>query len=96
MQSYIGVFYHALLHRNITTLRQVLIQRLVISEVEIDSMASFCLMILLYLVYFGNGVTGDRESIGKFYSIFVIQLQEIQSCQVFLSFINTSIIFQLR
>lgn len=33
MQSYIGVFYHALLHRNITTLRQVLIQRLVISEV---------------------------------------------------------------
>ncbi|KAH6790136.1 anoctamin-like protein [Perilla frutescens var. frutescens] len=33
MQSYIGVFYHALLHRNITTLRQVLIQRLVMSEV---------------------------------------------------------------
>ncbi|XP_047962822.1 anoctamin-like protein At1g73020 isoform X1 [Salvia hispanica] len=33
MQSYIGVFYHALLHRNITTLRQLLIQRLVISEV---------------------------------------------------------------
>ncbi|KAG6425872.1 hypothetical protein SASPL_110078 [Salvia splendens] len=33
MQSYIGVFYHALLHRNITTLRQVLIQRLVMYEV---------------------------------------------------------------
>lgn len=33
MQSYIGVFYHALLHRNFTTLRQVLIQRLLISEV---------------------------------------------------------------
>ncbi|PIN11767.1 hypothetical protein CDL12_15633 [Handroanthus impetiginosus] len=33
MQSYIGIFYHALLHRNIMTLRQVLIQRLLISEV---------------------------------------------------------------
>ncbi|EPS62569.1 hypothetical protein M569_12221, partial [Genlisea aurea] len=33
MQSYIGIFYHALLHRNIKTLRQVLIQRLIISEV---------------------------------------------------------------
>ncbi|XP_022964132.1 anoctamin-like protein At1g73020 isoform X1 [Cucurbita moschata] len=33
MQSYIGVFYHALLHRNFATLRQVLIQRLLISEV---------------------------------------------------------------
>ncbi|XP_059640656.1 anoctamin-like protein At1g73020 [Cornus florida] len=33
MQSYIGVFYHALLHRNFKTLRQVLIQRLILSEV---------------------------------------------------------------
>ncbi|GAB4850400.1 hypothetical protein Ancab_029705 [Ancistrocladus abbreviatus] len=33
MQTYIGVFYHALLHRNIMTLRQVLIQRLIVSEV---------------------------------------------------------------
>ncbi|XP_010062578.2 anoctamin-like protein At1g73020 isoform X2 [Eucalyptus grandis] len=33
MQSYIGLFYHALLHRNFMTLRQVLIQRLIISEV---------------------------------------------------------------
>ncbi|TXG68673.1 hypothetical protein EZV62_003608 [Acer yangbiense] len=33
MQSYIGIFYHALLHRNFKTLRQVLIQRLIISEV---------------------------------------------------------------
>ncbi|XP_011072472.1 anoctamin-like protein At1g73020 [Sesamum indicum] len=33
MQSYIGIFYHALLHRNFRTLRQVLIQRLLISEV---------------------------------------------------------------
>ncbi|XP_031254946.1 anoctamin-like protein At1g73020 isoform X2 [Pistacia vera] len=33
MQSYIGIFYHALLHRNFTTLRQVLMQRLLISEV---------------------------------------------------------------
>ncbi|KAE8720043.1 Anoctamin-like protein [Hibiscus syriacus] len=33
MQSYIGVFYHALLHRNLMTLRQVLIQRLILYEV---------------------------------------------------------------
>ncbi|KAM7476033.1 hypothetical protein LguiB_023276 [Lonicera macranthoides] len=33
MQTYIGVFYHALLHRDFETLRIVLIQRLVVSEV---------------------------------------------------------------
>uniref|UniRef100_A0A7N0VIA0 Anoctamin transmembrane domain-containing protein n=1 Tax=Kalanchoe fedtschenkoi TaxID=63787 RepID=A0A7N0VIA0_KALFE len=33
MQTYIGIFYHALLHRNLKTLRQVLIQRLILSEV---------------------------------------------------------------
>ncbi|KAM7254536.1 hypothetical protein ACFE04_003916 [Oxalis oulophora] len=33
MQTYSGIFYHALLHRNMKTLRQVLIQRLIISEV---------------------------------------------------------------
>lgn len=33
MQTYIGVFYHAFLHRNFMTLRQLLIQRLIISEV---------------------------------------------------------------
>ncbi|KAL2554936.1 Anoctamin-like protein [Forsythia ovata] len=33
MQSYIGIFYHALLHRNLMTLRQVLIQRLIMYEV---------------------------------------------------------------
>ncbi|KAI3759739.1 hypothetical protein L6452_07769 [Arctium lappa] len=33
MQSYIGILYHAILHRNFRTLRQVLIQRLIISEV---------------------------------------------------------------
>ncbi|XP_073147285.1 anoctamin-like protein At1g73020 [Henckelia pumila] len=33
MQSYIGLFYHALLHRNLTTLRQVLTQRLIATEV---------------------------------------------------------------
>lgn len=33
MQTYIGIFYHALLHRNFATLRRVLIQRLLLSEV---------------------------------------------------------------
>lgn len=40
MQSYIGVFYHALLHRNFMTLRQVLIQRLIVSEVLLSLMDS--------------------------------------------------------
>ncbi|KAL8230308.1 hypothetical protein R6Q57_000085 [Mikania cordata] len=33
MQSYIGLLYHAILHRNFMTLREVIIQRLIISEV---------------------------------------------------------------
>ncbi|KAJ4870939.1 Anoctamin-like protein [Raphanus sativus] len=33
MQTYIGIFYHALLHRNFMTLRQLLLQRLIISQV---------------------------------------------------------------
>ncbi|KAI4355543.1 hypothetical protein L6164_004304 [Bauhinia variegata] len=33
MQTYIGIFYHALLHRNFLTLRKVLIQRLLLSEI---------------------------------------------------------------
>ncbi|KAL4194479.1 hypothetical protein AMTRI_Chr05g59500 [Amborella trichopoda] len=33
MQSYIGLFYHALRHRNFMTLRQFLIQRLIVSQV---------------------------------------------------------------
>ncbi|KAK6914789.1 Anoctamin [Dillenia turbinata] len=33
MQSCIGVFYHALLHRNFKTLRQVLIRRLMVSQI---------------------------------------------------------------
>mgnify|MGYP003702381057 CR=1 FL=1 len=32
MQSYIGLFYHASLHRNIMALRQVLIKRLIVSQ----------------------------------------------------------------
>lgn len=37
MQSYVGLFYHAILHRNIMTLRQVLFQRVIFSEVrELD------------------------------------------------------------
>ncbi|KAJ6794614.1 anoctamin-like protein isoform X1 [Iris pallida] len=32
MQSYIGLFYHIYLHRNLTTLRQILIQRLIVSQ----------------------------------------------------------------
>nr|VDD63098.1 unnamed protein product [Brassica oleracea] len=33
MQTYIGIFYHVLLHRNFMTLRQVLLQRFIITQV---------------------------------------------------------------
>lgn len=33
MQSYIGLFYHALFHRDFFVLRQLLIQRLIVSQV---------------------------------------------------------------
>ncbi|KAL5975562.1 hypothetical protein ACLOJK_019886 [Asimina triloba] len=33
MQSYIGLFYHAVVYRNVLSLRQVLIQRLIVSQV---------------------------------------------------------------
>lgn len=47
MQSYIGVFYHALLHRNFKTLRKVLIQRLILSEV-LDNLLENSLPYLKY------------------------------------------------
>ncbi|GKD17984.1 anoctamin-like protein isoform X1 [Tanacetum coccineum] len=37
MQSYIGLLYDAILHRNFMTLRQVIIQRLIISKVALQS-----------------------------------------------------------
>ncbi|KAK1264474.1 Anoctamin-like protein [Acorus gramineus] len=33
LQSYIGLFYHILLHRNVVSLRQIIIQRLIVSQV---------------------------------------------------------------
>jgi hypothetical protein len=33
MQSYIGLFYHAVVYRNLATLRKLLIQRLIVSQV---------------------------------------------------------------
>ncbi|XP_057505111.1 anoctamin-like protein At1g73020 isoform X1 [Actinidia eriantha] len=47
MQSYIGIFYHALLHRNFLTLRRVLIQRLIVSEV-LDNLMENSLPFLKY------------------------------------------------
>ncbi|XP_073052798.1 anoctamin-like protein At1g73020 [Primulina eburnea] len=47
MQTYIGIFYHALLHRNIMTLRQVLIQRLILYEV-IENLLENCFPFLSY------------------------------------------------
>ncbi|KAL5757634.1 hypothetical protein ACOSP7_020245 [Xanthoceras sorbifolium] len=47
MQTYIGIFYHALLHRNFRTLRKVLIQRLIISEV-LDNLLENSLPYLKY------------------------------------------------
>lgn len=47
MQSYIGLFYHILLHRNLRTLRQVLIQRLIVSQV-IENLVETSLPYLKY------------------------------------------------
>ncbi|XP_037495449.1 anoctamin-like protein At1g73020 isoform X1 [Jatropha curcas] len=47
MQSYIGVFYHALLHRNFKTLRQVLIQRLIVCQL-LDNLLENSLPYLKY------------------------------------------------
>lgn len=41
MQTYIGIFYHALLHRNFVTLRKLLIQRMIISQVFENLMENF-------------------------------------------------------
>lgn len=64
MQSYIGILYHAILHRNFMTLRQVIIQRLIISEV----------VKLLFMVFSKLGEGGkmgglDNASIQKPYLI---------------------------
>ncbi|XP_078431998.1 anoctamin-like protein [Wolffia australiana] len=47
MQSYIGLFYHALMHRNFASLRQILIQRLIISQV-LDNLLENSLPYLKY------------------------------------------------
>ncbi|KAF7814175.1 anoctamin-like protein [Senna tora] len=41
MQTYIGIFYHALLHRDFSTLRTVLFQRLLLSEVLENFLENF-------------------------------------------------------
>lgn len=78
MQSYIGVFYHALFHRNFVTLRQVLIQRLIVSEVGI-------LVITFYMPTFSSPISlplyykfypGSGESDGKFSTVPEVQLQK--------------------
>ncbi|XP_074584519.1 LOW QUALITY PROTEIN: anoctamin-like protein Os01g0706700 [Curcuma longa] len=47
VQSYIGLFYHALLHRNLLTLRQILIQRLIVSQI-LENMIENSLPFLKY------------------------------------------------
>lgn len=52
LQSYVGLFYHAILHRNITTLRQVLFQRLIFSEVQLqNSLGAFVFLSVVMSYY---------------------------------------------
>src|SRR4051812_22024805 len=63
MQTYIGIFYHALLHRNFSTLRKVLIQRLLLSEVvqkkfslaiSVSFFSSFPLTFLISSIFYSQ------------------------------------------
>nr|GMC74834.1 anoctamin-like protein At1g73020 [Ipomoea batatas] len=61
MQTYIGIFYHALLHRNILTLRQVLIQCLILSEV-LGNLVESSLPYLTYSFRKYRAVRNKRKS----------------------------------
>ncbi|CAH9066613.1 unnamed protein product [Cuscuta epithymum] len=63
MQTYIGIFYHALLHRNILTLRQVLVQRLILSEV-LGNLVENSLPYLTYSFRKYRAVRNKRKSGG--------------------------------
>lgn len=69
MQSYIGIFYHALLHRSFLTLRQVLIQRLLVSEVKyVDKLAFlvFTICVNMLQIYLLSGV---GKPVGEFFTL---------------------------
>jgi anoctamin-10 len=55
MQTYIGIFYHALLHRNFSTLRKVLIQRLLLSEVA-QKKFSLVIFVSSFSSYFSDSL----------------------------------------
>ncbi|XVF74450.1 hypothetical protein PTKIN_Ptkin13bG0111300 [Pterospermum kingtungense] len=67
MQSYIGIFYHALLHRNFLTLRQVLIQRLILSEV-LENLWENSLPFLKYSYKKYRAVRVEKEYLKPTYS----------------------------
>ncbi|CAM8978791.1 unnamed protein product [Rhodiola kirilowii] len=58
MQSYIGLLYHALFHRNFNTLREMLLERLIITEV----LQNFVESSLPYLKYMYNMHKAFRNS----------------------------------
>ncbi|KAI4325329.1 hypothetical protein MLD38_030740 [Melastoma candidum] len=66
MQSYIGLFYHALLHRNVKTLRQVIVQRLIVSEVLENSFPYLKYMEKEYLKSSYSASIGDDLEDGLF------------------------------
>lgn len=64
MQSYIGLFYHAILYRNFMTLRQILIQRLIVSQVR-----SYSFSLLMYSWY--SCWTYEWNMISRYWRIYL-------------------------
>ncbi|KAK9138063.1 hypothetical protein Sjap_008657 [Stephania japonica] len=62
MQTYIGLFYHAILHRNFLTLRKILTQRMIASQV-LQSFVENCIPYLKYS--FKKHRTVNKNNKGK-------------------------------
>lgn len=83
MQSYIGLFYHASLHRDILALRQVLIQRLIVAQVCVHvtfftvGYDGAILSLMIYLMF-----SAIRKSDWEFNSLPQVQLQKIHRYSV--------------
>lgn len=81
MQTYIGIFYHALARRNFATLRQLLLQRLIISQVEDNVLFFSCPLLenkytiasVRYDILNGK-LSGVRELDGELFSLSPIQI----------------------
>ncbi|KAL8170766.1 hypothetical protein V2J09_022570 [Rumex salicifolius] len=64
LQTYVGLFYHALVHRNINTLRQIVLSRLIVSEV-FENVTENCLPYITYKFRKYTAVRKEKKLKGK-------------------------------